>query len=142
MRIRPAIGIGRGVACVLAALLLGVLAGLLVIKAWSGAATAPGATVEAGDYSRFQQGNVTGVVFYSLSTCSDCDAIRRLFQDRGVAYTEIELDMPDQALAQLVREQVHALGAQRVPLLLIGGYKIEGYDEERTLDILRKEGFL
>lgn len=94
----------------------------------------PKAIIESGDYSEL---NRQGVVMYSLSTCPLCTEISAAMDEWGVNYEEREIGSNDKFL-----EQARSLGAQSVPILLIGQYKIEGYDKDMTFDVLKKEGLL
>ncbi|WP_407351197.1 glutaredoxin family protein [Luteimonas sp. R10] len=95
------------------------------------------AVVQTGDYSAYLPEDGRKVVFYSLSTCQFCNLTRALLEENAVAYDERKLDADEAFL-----EQAHALNARSVPLLLVGGHKIEGYDEARILAVLEQERFL
>lgn len=124
----------------IAAILLFSLAGVglgLLYQQNSSPQSAPPVLVERGDYSDFYRDNAGQIVFYTLSTCPLCQGIKEVLETRGVSYVERDIESSEKFLSD-----AKLLGARRVPLLLIGNHKIEGYDPDRTIAVLQKEGFL
>jgi glutaredoxin len=97
----------------------------------------PPALIETGDYRDYYREGDQRVIVYTLSTCSLCDRMRTLLDEHAIGYTEREIDSN-----AAFRTEALALNARSTPLLLIGNHKIEGYDEKRTLAILRQENLL
>lgn len=74
--------------------------------------------------------NDPAVVLYTTDWCGYCRRARALFTDKGVAYTDINVDTVPGA-----REQMQARSGRRsVPQIFIGERHIGGYDDARALD--------
>ena len=70
------------------------------------------------------------VLIYSTGYCGYCVAAKRLFEKKGVAFTEV---LVDQDPAQ--RQHMERISGRRtVPQIFIGGTHVGGYDELRALD--------
>jgi glutaredoxin 3 len=67
---------------------------------------------------------------YSTSWCSYCARARRLLQDKGVAFTEIDVDEVPGSREQMRRRS----GRTSVPQIFIGDHHVGGYDDARALD--------
>ena len=73
---------------------------------------------------------VSRILIYTTQWCGYCVRAKALLDARGLAYDEVELD-DDPAFRRLVFE----LGSQwTVPLVLIDGEPIGGYQELAALD--------
>jgi glutaredoxin 3 len=73
---------------------------------------------------------VPRVVVYTTGWCGFCIGAKALLEHRGIAYREVSLD-DDPSF----RQTVYDLGGQwTVPLVLIDGVPVGGYDELRYLD--------
>lgn len=93
-----------------------------------------GAVVKRGDFAAIQTRVNSRVVLYGTATCPFCKKAKSLLTLRGVAYAELPVDASDHA-----RAEAHALGARGVPFILIGGSSIEGFDEEKILELLAEQ---
>jgi glutaredoxin 3 len=71
------------------------------------------------------------VVMYATSWCGYCARARRLFKDKGVAFTEIDVEAVPGARAEMQRRS----GRTSVPQIFIGERHIGGYDDTRALDL-------
>ncbi len=71
------------------------------------------------------------VVLYTTSWCGFCARARRLFTEKGVPFTDIDVEKVEGA-----REQMRARsgGRNTVPQVFIDGRHIGGYDDTRALD--------
>lgn len=71
------------------------------------------------------------VVMYTTSWCGFCARARRLFTDKGVPFTDIDVENVEGA-----REEMRARsgGRNTVPQVFIDGRHIGGYDDTRALD--------
>jgi glutaredoxin 3 len=74
--------------------------------------------------------SVAEVVLYTTSWCPYCDRARRLFQDKGVPFTEIDVDRIEGARARMQQRS----GRTSVPQIFIGDRHVGGYDDARALD--------
>lgn len=71
------------------------------------------------------------VVLYTTSWCGFCARARRLFTEKGVPFTDIDVESVEGA-----REEMRARsgGRNTVPQVFIDGRHIGGYDDTRALD--------
>lgn len=70
------------------------------------------------------------VVMYSASWCGVCDRARNHFQDKGIPYSEHDIEESEQALREFRR-----IGGRGVPVLLYGEHRMDGFsasDFDRT----------
>lgn len=116
-------------AIVVLALLLGLGAGYLFRHApWS----EPGkASVSEGNFEHLYAASRSPVILYSLSTCPFCKETRDLLNSEGISFVEKSLDESPQAKAE-----AEELGVKVVPVLLVGKYRIDGYDRVKILDAM------
>ena len=72
------------------------------------------------------------VVLYTTSWCGFCARARRLFTEKGVTFTDIDVENVEGA-----REEMRARsgGRNTVPQVFIDGRHIGGYDDTRALDV-------
>jgi len=63
------------------------------------------------------------VVMYSASWCGVCKRARRYFQDRRIAFTEYDIET-----SAAGRRGYRKLGARGVPVILVGGQRLNGFD--------------
>lgn len=90
---------------------------LLVIQSW-GDITAFFFPREDPAYS-----NATEVVLYATSWCGACKKAKAFLDRRGVAYTEYDVERSAEG-----RRQFQALGGRGVPLMVIDGTTVIGYN--------------
>lgn len=70
------------------------------------------------------------IVLYTTAWCGYCVRARALLDDLGLAYDTVPLDDDPR-----FRERIYDLGHQRtVPLVMIDGQPIGGYDELAALN--------
>jgi glutaredoxin 3 len=67
---------------------------------------------------------------YATSWCGYCSRARQLLADKGVAFTEIDVDNVAGSRAEMQQRS----GRTSVPQIFIGGQHIGGYDDMRALD--------
>lgn len=84
---------------------------------------------------------VASIVIYSTLTCPYCDRAKLLLDQKGIKYTEINVEK-DPAL---FKEMVAKTGERTVPQIFIDGKHIGGFSDLKQLnengkldDILRK----
>ena len=70
------------------------------------------------------------IKMYTTRICPYCVAAKRLLQERGLAYEEIDVSSDDAKRAWLVQ----TTGRRTVPQIFIGGESIGGFDELSKLD--------
>ena len=71
------------------------------------------------------------VILYTRQFCGYCSAAKRLFEQKGVAYTELDATFSEK-LRREMRER--AGGRATFPQIFIGERHIGGSDELHTLD--------
>jgi glutaredoxin 3 len=70
------------------------------------------------------------VVMYTTSWCPYCTRARRLFDDKGVKYTEIDVEAVDGARAEMQQRS----GRTSVPQIFVGDRHLGGYDDTSALE--------
>jgi glutaredoxin 3 len=70
------------------------------------------------------------VVMYSTAWCPYCARARELFEKKGVAFEEIDIDTLPQARADMIRK----CGGDTVPQIFIGETHVGGSDELYALE--------
>ena len=70
------------------------------------------------------------VEVYTTRTCPYCVRAKRLLEERGVPFEEIDVGDDDELLADLIRRT----GRRTVPQIFIDGKSIGGYEELHALD--------
>jgi glutaredoxin 3 len=70
------------------------------------------------------------VTLYVSSWCGYCARARRLLEQKGVTYTEIDVDLEPDARAEMAKRT----GRQTVPQIFIGDRHVGGCDELYALD--------
>jgi len=68
---------------------------------------------------------------YSTAWCPYCTRARELLRDKGMTFTEIDVEMVPGS-----RDQMRArTGRTSVPQIFVGDHHIGGYDEMRALEL-------
>jgi glutaredoxin 3 len=70
------------------------------------------------------------VIMYSKDPCPYCVNAKRFFTNRGIAFEEIDLTGQQAEIDRIKRET----GWQTVPIILINGELIGGYNDLKALD--------
>ena len=87
----------------------------------------------AGDFKAFYPDARTRVVIYGTNSCPYCAEARAYLRQRNIAFADV--DVNDAAKG---RRDYTALGGQVVPLILIGGRRLDGYNEKAIEDALEE----
>ena len=77
--------------------------------------------------------NEAGVTLYSTSWCGACKQAKAFLNQHGIAYLEYDVEKSDEG-----RQQFVALGGRGVPLIVIDGTVIKGFNPvemKRLLDL-------
>jgi glutaredoxin 3 len=72
----------------------------------------------------------TAVVMYTTSWCPYCTRARKLFDDKGVKYTEIDVEAVEGARAEMQQRA----GRTSVPQIFVGNRHLGGYDDTSALE--------
>ena len=81
------------------------------------------------DYSRFQKEKV---VLYATDWCGYCKKTRKLLADNGITYYEYDIEKSDEG-----KSQYKSLGGNGVPLLLIDGEIVQGFNAKKILSLAK-----
>lgn len=71
------------------------------------------------------------VILYATSWCGYCTKARQFLAEKGIPYYEYDIEASAEG-----REQYDALGGNGVPLLLVNGTVIKGYNPAKIIDSL------
>lgn len=72
------------------------------------------------------------VVMFSTESCGYCKLARRLLDEHQVPYTELDVEKSEEARQTLVR----LTGRQGVPVLVVKGTLIQGYNKGAIVETL------
>jgi glutaredoxin 3 len=70
------------------------------------------------------------IVMYATGWCPYCTRARRLFESKGVAFEEIDIDEVEGARAEMRKRS----GRTSVPQIFINDRHVGGYDDTKALD--------
>lgn len=73
------------------------------------------------------------VTLYATSWCGYCAKTRDLFEQTGVAFTEFDIEKSAEGL-----RQYEALGGQGVPISVINGEVVKGYNPTLLLKLINE----
>ena len=80
------------------------------------------------DYSQIHEEDV---VMYMTSWCRYCKQAKSMLNERGIKYREFDIEKSGEG-----RAQYQALRGAGVPLIIIDGQIIRGFDSERIIRLL------
>lgn len=83
------------------------------------------------DYSAAHGGKV---VLYSTSWCGYCEKVRELLTENNIEYHEYDVEVSTEG-----REQFKRLGGRGVPVVLINGEVLKGYNPSQILKLANKK---
>ncbi len=75
------------------------------------------------------------ITLYSTSGCAHCRQLKQWLQQRQIRFQEMDVQRNARAFKEFQRQ-----GGRAVPLLMVGGRKIQGFDPKRLPAKLRKAG--
>ncbi|WP_416198875.1 MAG: Glutaredoxin-like protein, YruB-family [Sporanaerobacter sp.] len=73
------------------------------------------------------------VVIYSTNTCPHCVAAKEYFAQKGISYTEKNVQTDMQA-----RKELMNMGHMGVPVIFVDGEEVVGFDRDRLEQLLNK----
>ncbi|MGO4523292.1 glutaredoxin 3 [Microvirga sp. 2MCAF35] len=71
------------------------------------------------------------ITIYTKSWCPYCSAAKKLLTEKGVAFTEIDIEKKPEARAEMIQR---ANGRSTVPQIFIGEKHVGGCDDLYALD--------
>ncbi len=74
------------------------------------------------------------VKIYTTPTCVFCLPAKKLLEQRGVEYEEIDVSQDEQILAEL-KEKTGQMG---VPVIEIGQETVVGFDQKKIIELLER----
>ena len=74
-----------------------------------------------------------GVVLYSTSWCGYCQQIKQLMDNNSISYTEYDIES-----SNLGRKQYKQINGRGVPVMLIDGKILRGYNPKAVLRLAKK----
>lgn len=75
------------------------------------------------------------VKMYATDWCGYCKQARQFFARNGIAYTELDIEKSQAAMAEY-----KGLGGRGVPVILVGSERMNGYGEQRLMQMLKAGG--
>ena len=72
------------------------------------------------------------VIIYSTPTCTYCNAAKDFFKEKGVAYVEYNVASD----LERRKEMIDKTGQMGVPVIMIGGEAIVGFDQDKIVELL------
>ena len=82
-------------------------------------------TAERSSIHATSPGQTSNVVMYSTSWCSACKAARDYLAQHNIPYEDHDVEHDSEAA-----EKFHSLGGNGVPLIIVNGKQMEGFDPE------------
>lgn len=104
-----------------------IIAAVVVILNWS---TVTNIISPLPDYAAAHDGKV---ILYATSWCGYCEKTRELLNENNIEYHEYDVEKSHQG-----RKQYQRLGVKGVPVLLINGEVLKGYNPSRILKLANK----
>jgi glutaredoxin-like YruB-family protein len=77
---------------------------------------------------------VANVVVYTSNTCPYCTLAKNYLSEKGVEYTEKNVQTDKDA-----RKELMSMGHMGVPVLLVDGQEIVGFDKEKLDELLESK---
>lgn len=73
------------------------------------------------------------VVLYTTANCAHCRRAKDFLREQGIAFREMDVGRGERA-----RKELQRLGARGVPVLLVGGERMDGFDAKRFLALYHR----
>ncbi len=71
------------------------------------------------------------VILYATDWCGYCKKVKQIFEQKGVAYKEFNIETSSQS-----NKEFKALGGKGVPLTLINGTAVHGYNPSKIKQLV------
>lgn len=96
---------------------------------------AASATVRSGDFATVLDSASAPLVLYSLEGCPTCAKAIDFLQSRGIAF-----ESRDVGESSAFAAEAKAMGATQVPFIVLRRDSMEGFDEQKLLEMLEAHG--
>lgn len=100
-----------------------VIAVLLYMVFWS-------SDNQLAEYSAMHEGKA---ILYATSWCGYCKKMRQFLKKNNIAYYEYDIENSSEG-----NKQYQSLGARGVPVMLIDGEVVHGYNPQKVLQLANK----
>ena len=70
------------------------------------------------------------VVIYTTASCAQCRRAKAFLRGRGIAFREMDVGSSHRA-----RKELGRIGARGMPVLLVGGERLDGFSEQQFLHL-------
>lgn len=80
------------------------------------------------------RGKPKKVVMYSTPSCAVCKRARQFFKARGIPFRELDIERNGMA-----RRELERMNARGVPVILVGGKRLNGFSENAFLALYEGE---
>ena len=74
---------------------------------------------------------MSNVIVYTSSTCPYCTLAKNYLSEKGIEYTEKNVQTDKEA-----RKELMAMGHMGVPVLVVNGEEVVGFDKDKLDDLL------
>ncbi|MGF6275730.1 mycoredoxin [Massilia sp. UYP11] len=101
-----------------------------LVKAWKPA-------YATGDYSAYYPDKKTNVVLYGTTSCPYCIQARSFLRERNIAFIDHDVASSDQGRREFAR-----LGKEAVPVILVGGRMLTGFNRDHLEAALVEAGHI
>ena len=71
------------------------------------------------------------VVLYATDWCGYCKKARQFFNDNNIKFQEFDIEKSDEG-----RRRYEALNGNGVPLILVNGNRVNGFNKPKVIDFL------
>lgn len=88
-----------------------------------------------GDYSTYYAGTATNVVLYGTPTCPFCAKARAYLRENHIPFADFDITKDDKGKRDFAR-----LGSRSVPVILVGGRRIDGFSSSALQNALEAAG--
>lgn len=86
---------------------------------------------------------MTRVTLYTLSTCPWCRKAKKFFHDQGIDLDYIDYDLADEATRRKIAEDILQYTDDiSFPFVKTGNEWVQGYNPDKFLELLKKEGII
>lgn len=74
---------------------------------------------------------MSNVVVYTMTGCPHCAALKDFLREKGVSFTERDVAVDDEALAEFRK-----LGFRGTPTIVVGDRSVVGFNREKVSELL------